>query len=160
MRLSPPVPGILPRQVLPGGISIDDHHFPEGIDVGTSAYAIHHHPEYFADPFSYKPERWIVHPPEVSEEAVTLAQSAFCPFSVGPRACIGRSMAYMELKIALSRTLFMYDMRLAPRTNLGEGHVDLEWGRQRVGEFQLRDTFTAAKNGPLVQFRFREGLHL
>lgn len=35
LRMSPSVGGILPREVLPGGIDIDGQHFPPGVDVGV-----------------------------------------------------------------------------------------------------------------------------
>ena len=158
MRLSPPVGGILPREVLPGGIDIDGHYIPAGTVVGTPHYALHHNATYFPQPFAFKPERWIVGSPHVSQHDVNLAHSAFCPFSIGPRGCIGKGMAYMELRSALAMTLFMYDIRLAPGTSLGEGRADWESGRRRVEEFQLKDTFTSQKfGGPLVQFRLRKG---
>ena len=65
-------------------------------------------------------------------------------------------MAYMELMTVLARTLFIYDMRLAPGTTLGEGRPHFEWGRHRPNEFQLKDTFTSMKDGPLVEFRRRD----
>lgn len=64
-------------------------------------------------------------------------------------------MAYAELTTTLARMVYMYDMRLAPGTSLGEGSQSVEHGRQRKAEFQLRDTFTSMKEGPLVQFRGR-----
>lgn len=156
MRLSPPVPNTLPRQVLRGGLILDGQQIPEGIVVATPHYTLHHNAEYFPEPFEYRPERWIVDPPRVTEQDVAVAHSAFCPFSIGPRSCIGRGMAYMELRTTLARTLFLYDMRLAPGTTLGEGGPDLERGRQRAGEYQLKDTFTSMRDGPMVEFRLRD----
>jgi len=154
MRLSPPVGGMLPREVLPGGIHIDGEYIPAGVVVGTPHYTIHHNPEYFSDPFAFMPERWIPDSTSgVTDHSVAVAQSAFCPFSVGPRGCIGKGLAYVELMATLVRTLFLYDMRLAPGQKLGEGTPGAELGRQRPGEFQLKDTFTSMKDGPLVQFR-------
>ena len=148
--------GLLPRAVLPGGLTVDGYYIPEGTVVGTCHYAVHHNPDYFPGPFEYRPERWIVDSAHgVTEEAVALAQSAFCPFSLGPRGCIGRGMAYMELLTTLARLLFLYDMRLAPGEQRGAGQADLEWGRHRPKEFQLIDIFTSSKDGPLVQFRQR-----
>ena len=93
MRLSPSVGGILPRQVLPGGLEIDGEQIPEGTVVGVPTYAIHHNPDYWPQPFDFRPERWIAESePNVTAESVTLGQSAFCPFSVGPRGCIGKGM--------------------------------------------------------------------
>ncbi|PPJ52050.1 hypothetical protein CBER1_09819 [Cercospora berteroae] len=159
MRLSPSVGGLLPREVLPGGTTIDGEHIPEGTVIGVPHYTIHHNESYYPSAFSFLPERWIsgsLLPQEqkVTSEAVSAAQSAFCPFSVGPRGCIGKGMAYNELMITLARTIFMYDMRLAPGSTLGEGKPNTkEYGRHRRTEFQLKDTFTSMKEGPLVQFR-------
>jgi len=64
-------------------------------------------------------------------------------------------MAYAELTMTLARVLYLYDMRLAPGSRLGEGSVDAGSGRRRGVEFQLEDIFTAEKDGPLVEFRVR-----
>jgi cytochrome P450 len=156
MRLSPPVGGLLPREVLPGGIVIDSESIPASVVVGTPHYTIHHNPEYFPLPFTFNPERWIAgSSPSVTLESVALARSAFCPFSIGPRGCIGKGMAYNELTTALARILILYDMRLAPGMRIGEGDPDLEFGRHRPTEYQLQDTFTSFKDGPVVEFRTR-----
>lgn len=156
MRISPPVGGILPREVLPGGLEVDDMYIPEGVVVGTPHYTIHHNPAYYPDPFTFIPERWIVDSsPTVTKEAVELAQSAFCPFSIGPRGCIGKGLAYVEVMTCIARAVYLYEMRLAPGMTTGEGNPSLEWGRQRTTEFQLRDSFTSMKDGPYVQFRER-----
>ena len=91
MRLSPSVGGVLPRLVLPGGVEIDGQQLPEGTVVGVPHYAIHHNSEYYPQPFEYKPERWIADSePNVTAGSVSFGQSAFCPFSIGPRGCIGK----------------------------------------------------------------------
>ncbi|RDL38715.1 putative cytochrome P450 67 [Venustampulla echinocandica] len=156
MRLSPPVGGILPREILPGGLDIDGLSLPAGTVVGTPHYAIHHNPDYYPLPFEFRPERWIEgSSPEVTRESVALAHSAFCPFSIGPRGCIGKGLAYTELMTGLARIVFLYDMKLAEGVTIGEGHPDNEWGRQKSGEYQLRDSFTSLKDGPYVHFRAR-----
>lgn len=163
MRMSPSVGGIVPREVLHGGMTVDGHRVPEGTVVGVPHYAIHHNPQYYPDPFAYVPERWIAGElggpgaAETTEEDVARAQSAFCPFSVGPRGCIGKGLAYIEMMTTLARTMFLYDMRRAVGVaDPGEGRPELEWGRQRPGELQLSDTFTSAKTGVMVEFRRAE----
>jgi len=61
MRMSPAVPGLLPRLVLPGGLDLPamNLHIPAGVDVGTCTYAIQHHKDYIAEPFKYDPSRWL-----------------------------------------------------------------------------------------------------
>ena len=69
----------------------DGEWIPEDTVVGVPHYAIHHNAQYFPQPFDYKPERWTAgSDPTVTTESVNTAQSAFCPFSVGPRGCIGK----------------------------------------------------------------------
>ena len=163
MRLSPSVGGILPREVQHGGITIDGETLPPGTVVGTPHYAVHHNEAYFPSPFGYSPERWLVgevnslNGQTTTEDSAALAQSAFCPFSVGPRGCIGKGLAYVEMTATLARTMYLYDLRRAVGiVDPGEGRKDLEWGRHRETEFQLVDTFTSAKNGPMVEFRLAE----
>lgn len=164
MRLSPSVGGLLPREVLAGGMTICDEFVPAGTVVGTPHYAVHHCEEYYPSPFSYVPERWLVGEANplkggapVTEAEVAAAQSAFCPFSIGPRGCIGKGLAYIEMSVTLARVLFLYDVRRAAGVvDPGEGRDDLEWGRHRREEYQLVDTFTSMKDGPMVEFRRRE----
>lgn len=163
MRMSPSVGGILPREVLNGGITVDGEFIPAGMVVGTPHYTIHHNSAYYPRPFSYLPERWIAGSRKsfgyggsvTAEDDVVLAQSAFCPFSVGPRGCIGKGLAYLEMMTTLARVVYVYDLRKSTGFDPAEGNPDLEWGRQRVDEFQLIDQFTSLKDGPMVEFRKR-----
>lgn len=155
LRIAPPVPAHVPREVLPGGAVIDGKFYPGGTVVGVSTYALHHNEEYFPDPFSFSPERWIVdHAGGVSNESVARAQSAFCPFSIGIRGCMGKSMAYLELSLALTYLLWHYDIRLKYGDKTGEEGPEKIFG-DRVGEYQLNDCFVAKNNGPIVEFRAR-----
>jgi cytochrome P450 len=159
LRLAPPVPSHLPREVLAGGMTIDKQYFPQGTVVGVSPFTIHHNPEYFPNPFDFNPERWIVDEDSgVSVENVAMAKAAFCPFSLGPRGCIGKQVAYLEIMVALATLLYTYDIRLprALRKQIGEGDLaSPHWGRRRIGEYQLRDIFIADRNGPMVEFKAR-----
>ena len=159
MRMSPPVGGGLPRCVLPGGITVDDEFLPAGVDVLVPHYAIHHNAAYYPKPFSYTPERWLPNAAGTPTELVehnALAQSAFCPFSIGPRGCIGKGLAYVELMTTLARVFWLFDIRVAPGTHAGEGHEAFGEMRRRKEEYQLMDTFTSRKTGPLVQFKIRQ----
>ncbi|KAK2763293.1 hypothetical protein FQN54_009929 [Arachnomyces sp. PD_36] len=164
LRLSPPTPSVLPREVLPGGLTVDEHYFPAGTVVGTSSYTIHRNTEYYPDPFAYRPERWIIDPSTADEndissaESVAKARSAFCAFSLGPRGCIGKKVAYNEMSNALAMLLLSHDLRLAPgaETFGGGDPNDEHWGRRRVEEYQLREFFLSYRDGPKVEFRARQ----
>ena len=132
--------GVFWREILPGGALINGTHMPAGYDVGTGIYAVHHNPLYYPKPFVYDPSRWLIDPEDPSSERrVNLARSAFIPFSHGPRACVARPLAYLEMTLAVARVLWAADMRAVggEEGKVGEGHPSLGWGRHRVEEYQL-----------------------
>ncbi|KAK8131617.1 cytochrome P450 4A5 [Apiospora sp. TS-2023a] len=161
MRMSPGVPGLLPREVLAPGVEIAGRLFPPGVDLGVAHYAIHHSEDIYPDSFAYRPQRWLSEPGdgETHDEAdrrVALAHSGFCPFSIGPRGCVGKGMAMKELMVTIARVVWLYDMRLAPgEEDRGCGGPGLGCGRHRASEFQLTDMFVSKTDGPLVEFRSR-----
>lgn len=157
MRMSPPVGAVLPRLTLDGGLEVMGHHIPAGVGVGCPIYAMHHNPEYVPDPFVYKPERWI-QGEAATDISLQNLHDVFNPFSIGPRGCIGKPMAYLELSLALARLVWAYDMRLASGSlgRVGEGRLGAGRGRERKGEFQLTDIFVSDKEGPFAIFRARE----
>ena len=111
MRLTPAVGGVLPRVVLAPGAIIAGETLPAGTSIGVPAYALHRLPENFPDPLAFRPERWIASKEEgVSEMDVRKAKEAFFPFSIGPRACLGKHLAYVEMTLAVARVLWLYDM--------------------------------------------------
>ncbi|KAL5117146.1 hypothetical protein ACEQ8H_004971 [Pleosporales sp. CAS-2024a] len=138
LRMAAPVPSHLPRVILPGGMTIDDEHLPASTVVGVPMYAIHHNPAYFPDSFTFTPSRWIEsagHP----SAALALARKAFNPFSIGSRACSGKKLAYLQLKLTLAHVLWRFDLRLATdEPGRGGGRRGLGVGREREGEYQIR----------------------
>jgi cytochrome P450 len=156
LRMASAAPGILPREVLAGGIEVDEHHIPPGTQVGSSIYCIHRNEEYYPDAFTFRPERWIVDPDAgVTEEDVAKAHSAFCAFSLGSRACIGKNLAYVELSITLARIVYQYEIREAEGEKIGEGKPHLGYGRRRKNEYQIVDAFVASRNGPMIEVKAR-----
>ncbi|KAI1260640.1 cytochrome P450 [Xylariaceae sp. FL1019] len=115
LRMSPPAAGSTP-----------------GITVGVNTYSVHHNEEYFPDSFIFRPERWL--DDETSQRKVI--RDAFVPFSVGPRGCAGKSMAYLEIFILLAETIWHFD----------SNHL-----------FKLMDNFTASHDDPCLSFRKRQG---
>ena len=163
LRMSPPVPGLLHRRVLAGGMDIDGRHVPAGTIVGSAAYCVHHSESHFPKSFEYIPERWIPGSQglgfDVTETTVEAQKLAFIPFSTGPRSCVGKNMALMELLVTFARMVWLYDIRKKPADKTGEGHREHEvQGRRREDEYQLIDYFISKRDGPIVEFRRREGI--
>lgn len=105
LRLFPPAPFALPRDS-PGAV-IDGHYVPEDVVVGVEVYAMQMDPRNFVAPDSFRPERWL------GEGFVGDDRRAFQPFSTGPRACLGVNLAYMEMRIALSKVVWTFEMEMA-----------------------------------------------
>lgn len=152
MRLCPPVPTGLKREVLPGGLLVDGEYFHAGCIMSVPLYVLHHSPEHFEDAFKFDPSRWMVQGAQgtrpcegVTKEQLANQKAAYAPFSIGPRACIARNLAMMELLIGAARALWLYDVRLAP------GYETVGVGRE--GEFDFKEQFIMRKNGPVIQFR-------
>ncbi|KAI1816992.1 cytochrome P450 [Poronia punctata] len=159
MRMSPPVPATLWREQDPQSpsphIVIDGHVVPKGTLFGVSTYALHHNEEYFPDSFTFKPERWLDHDDTNSNKKAMHA--AFSPFSVGSRSCAGKPLAYMESSVVLAKTMWYFDFERAEGElgDVGAGKLDGPSGRERPGEFQLEDVFTARHDGPYLVFKPR-----
>jgi cytochrome P450 len=163
LRLAPPVPSLLPREVLKGGITIDGTFVPEGTIVGVPAYAIHRNPEYFPEPDKFIPERWLATDLDSDDfdnattssstvpgsmhtrQSISLARQAFIAFSQGSRGCIGRQLAYYELHTALAHLLYRFDIRLA-RDSCTQERMDdsTDWREGLVGDTDLK----AARGNP------------
>ena len=145
--MSPPAGGPLWREVEPSGTLIDGHFFPGGCDVGAGIYAVHHNDANFQDASSFHPERWL--------SPIEISRSAFVPFSVGPRGCMGKPLSMAELRLGIAYIVWHYDMRLAdgPLGCVGAGSESLGQGREDPHEYQLYDHINARKDGPYVVFK-------
>ncbi|MCJ1316869.1 hypothetical protein MMC15_002190 [Xylographa vitiligo] len=156
LRLSPPAASALWREVCTDRAIIDGHALPAGVDVGTCIYSIHHNARYFPAPFAFQPERWLAtEDGTLKAPSVLLAQSAYTPFSIGPRSCIGKGLARVELMLTMASVLKRFDVAAvtSEERGVGEGGTGRGVGRERVGEFQLYDHVTCKKEGPVVQFQ-------
>lgn len=156
LRMSPPAPADMPREVLPGGIVVDGHYVPEGLTLSTCAYCVHHSPELYDEPFVFRPERWIVGEKGSTVESVARADSGYLPFSAGPRGCVGKSLAYLEMSVVIAKLVHQFELRQDPQSaNLGGGSPKNIKGRREAGQYQLYDIFVGMRYGPVVQLKKR-----
>lgn len=71
---------------------------------------MHREPSSFHAPLSFRPERWL---PAATESASPFRHDkrhAFQPFTVGPHACIGQNLAWAEMRVALAKLLWTFDV--------------------------------------------------
>ncbi|KAH8764643.1 benzoate 4-monooxygenase cytochrome P450 [Hyaloscypha finlandica] len=82
---------------------------PPGITVGVNQYSACRSGDNFTDPSSFNPERWLGATRFANDK-----RTAFQPFSTGPRNCLGKNLAYAELRLIVPRTLWNFDLELMP----------------------------------------------
>ena len=216
MRLAPPAPGALWREVCMGGAIVDGEQIPAGLDVGVCQYAICRNSSLFPEPYVFKPERHLrggdspprtqsassdyfgfqprsmtssgasprlsssqlsasqfspsyLSPPILAYEGPTPGASTplprtpggnekpptFAPFLIGPRSCVAKPFAYLEMSLAIATLVWSLDFIAADSTGEGKPGCGIV-GRERKEEFQIMDMFSSSKEGPVLKFKLRE----
>lgn len=157
LRISPPAPGEMPREILPGGAVINGDPYPMGTEVGCSAWSMGRDESVFADVNTFFPERWIPSDPlhlNSASELLAMKKSHH-PFSIGQMNCAGQNLAMSELLLASAKTIWATDFQLAPGYSNGEGGPRLGWGQRSSGVYVVGDSWLCLKDGPVLQFRPR-----
>ncbi|KAF5011171.1 hypothetical protein FDECE_2696 [Fusarium decemcellulare] len=108
-RMYPPVPAPLPRVAPVGGEEVEGFWIPEKTVVVVSHWATFRSENNFRDADKYVPERWLDDPQYAGD-----SKDALQPFSYGPRNCIGRNLAYAEMRLILARLIWNFDLELVP----------------------------------------------
>jgi len=107
MRLHSPVwsstPRILKQDVVLGGYLI-----PKGVEVAPDFALLHTDPKLWNEPRKFNPDRFL---------DTSLNPYQYSPFFVGPRACIGKKFALLELITAISMIVQDYEVALVPNYN-------------------------------------------
>ncbi|KXH65967.1 averantin oxidoreductase [Colletotrichum salicis] len=135
LRVYPPSPHPHHRIVPAGGATVDGVFLPGGTSVSIPIYAASHSPVNWTLPEEFIPERWMAakdggHGKEAGDADVDVRlfagdqRDASQPFQIGPRNCIGRNLAYAEMKIVMARLVWQFDI---------ENATDGDWiGMQKV----------------------------
>ncbi|XP_075983685.1 cytochrome P450 6B5-like [Anticarsia gemmatalis] len=102
-----PVLGNLTREVMDDYTLPTGLHLEKGVRVHIPVYHLHHNPDYFPDPETYKPERFL---PENKDD---IKPFTFLPYGEGPRICIGKRFSKMQVLAGLVTFLKTYRVELA-----------------------------------------------
>ncbi|KAF7886490.1 uncharacterized protein EAF01_011168 [Botrytis porri] len=111
LRMYPPAAETPPR-VSPGA-NIGGEFIPSGTIIHVYPWATFRNPNNFTDPDSFRPERWLL-PTHPRYDTRYAKDNLACvkPFSHGPRDCLGKNLAYNEMRLLISRLLFRLDYEL------------------------------------------------
>jgi steroid delta-isomerase-like uncharacterized protein len=108
LRLDPPI-WLLTRSVLEDD-EIGGYTIPAGSLVAISPYLVQRRPDLWNEPERFAPERFL----EASPSAYTYR---YLPFGHGPRHCVGKSFAMLEMPLVLATVCAQFAPALVP------GHV-------------------------------------
>lgn len=109
LRLFPPSPASQQRVVPRGGATIDGVYLPAGSTVACPPWASTRSKLNFCEPDEFRPQRWLGEEEKYANDRLGVS----LPFGTGPRVCIGRHLAYLEMRLITAHILWHFDIELA-----------------------------------------------
>jgi len=88
--------------ILKEDADLDGHFIPKGTEIWVDTYSVHYNEKYWKNPREFYPERF---------ENPCIA---FMPFTLGPRNCIGQTLAMYEMKAIGASFVRNFNIKLAP----------------------------------------------
>jgi cytochrome P450 len=126
LRLDPPVVIGVPRICPKAGAQICNRYVPAGTYVTYNQFAANRQAYNFHLPNSFVPERFLEKDEQDNFEG-------WMPFATGRHSCIGMKLAYAEMRVALAKLIWTFDLALANEGGLqDEWSGRWDWGRQRT----------------------------
>ncbi|CAE6401810.1 unnamed protein product [Rhizoctonia solani] len=102
----------LPRVVPPGKcVTVSGQVFKAGSVISVPSYTTNRSSVWGNDAGEFRPARWL-------DDHAGSFNRYFVPFSVGPRACIGRNLAYMDLMLIAATLFRRYRIEALPTTKM------------------------------------------
>lgn len=113
LRLYPPIV-LFTARVCSCDTKLSGYSLPAGAHVILPTWHILHNPEIWADPYAFNPSRFM----PGHEEEERRHPAAYVPFGLGPRECIGRRFAMLELKTVLAKLVANYVLSTCDETEI------------------------------------------
>ncbi|XP_065855055.1 cytochrome P450 76A1-like [Euphorbia lathyris] len=117
LRLHPPVPLLLPRKTRQD-TQFMGYGIPKNAQVFVNVWAIGRDPQFWDDPLSFKPERFMN-----SNIAFKGQHFEFLPFGSGRRVCVGLALAHRVLNLILGSLIHEFDWKLG--ANISPESMDM-----------------------------------
>lgn len=93
---------------------------PRNTQTNVNVHGLHHHPEYWTNPYDFDPDRFS---PERAEHKQDMFQ--FLPFGAGAHKCLGINFAEIQTKILLFHLLTNYEITTKPDRKLAFNHLPM-----------------------------------
>ncbi|KAL1114833.1 hypothetical protein AAG570_007657 [Ranatra chinensis] len=84
------------------------YHIPKGVQIVFPTLVTGSMPEYVSEPHLFKPERWIKN--NESNSNSFIHPFASLPYGHGPRMCLGRRFADLEMQVMLAKLIRSYKL--------------------------------------------------
>uniref|UniRef100_A0ACD6ALW1 Uncharacterized protein n=1 Tax=Avena sativa TaxID=4498 RepID=A0ACD6ALW1_AVESA len=112
LRLYPPIPlerkTVASSDVLPSG-----HEVHEGEIIVISLYAMARMKDIWGeDCLEFRPERWLSESEDGGGKLRYVPSNTFLAFNSGPRMCLGKDIAIMEMKTVMATILWNFDFEM------------------------------------------------
>ncbi|KAK4985025.1 hypothetical protein LTR50_006245 [Elasticomyces elasticus] len=140
LRLHPPAPASLQRETPVGGRELGGYFIPAGTVVSMQCYTTQRNPDVFPNPEIFDPARWLATPERIDE--MNILQM---PFSRGTRACLGKNLAMMELKLVVVSVVKKFSITVANST--------------KSSDMRMKDHFLASPAGGRCSLIFDKLVH-
>ncbi|XP_005176349.1 cytochrome P450 4g1 [Musca domestica] len=102
LRLFPPVPLIARKAEEDVNLKSGPYTIAKGTTVVLLQYFVHRRADIYPDPEKFNPDNFL------PERTANRHYYAYIPFSAGPRSCVGRKFAMLQLKVLLSTIIRNY----------------------------------------------------
>ncbi|PSN59190.1 fusicoccadiene 8-ol C-15 hydroxylase [Corynespora cassiicola Philippines] len=110
LRIYPPLPATLPRLTPATGAMINGVLIPPKTRVGMNAFAAYHSAQNFAHADMFIPQRW----DNTNDRFARDQRHVHQPFSLGSRGCLGKNLAWAEIRLTLACLLWNFEVILEP----------------------------------------------
>ncbi|KAK2611662.1 hypothetical protein N8I77_004992 [Diaporthe amygdali] len=127
------------RVTPPQGITVDGTFIPGDTNVFVPVQLIQNDPRYWKEAAEFIPERFGEKRAELGTDG-----APFLPFTLGAYQCPGKNLAFLSLRIALSRVVREFDVAFAP------GETGESFDRD------AKDTFTTTLPPVIIKFTKRK----
>lgn len=118
---------------------IDGKFIPGYTQISVHPLAIQRDERYFTKPNEFIPERWMddLRPSDFNHEP-----KVFMPFTIGQYTCLGKNLAYQEIRLFVAKVLRNFDIAFPQGYNAVDFEKTIKYkGTLLVGELPV--VFTA-----------------